>query len=241
MWSCVDCGERAGRAPDRCRACGRPGRESRAVEIWIPEPTDPPPSGGTPHSRVLPALPILVLIGALAVAAVLGGPRLLGHENKGLPASAGPASPVPSRAVPILESSPAGPVTVHPDVGDSRAGDVAAMFGAYFTGINERDYAAVAAVLDPDGELDPTAPRQLAAFARGTSTSRNTAVVLRDLRTTASGRLRAEVSFRSEQRAGHGPPERLGETCTVWRVVYVLTAENGAYRILRGEGTSRPC
>ncbi|MEU4623055.1 hypothetical protein AB0G04_24165 [Actinoplanes sp. NPDC023801] len=235
--------------PDDCTVCERPRRASRAAEIWkpepaaplwIPEPAEPEPLS---RSRVLPALPIVVLIGALATAAVIGGPRLMGAPRQ--PAAPVTADPVaapsdPSRA-PILEDAAVRLVTVHPAVDDPRAADVAAMFDTYFTGINERDYRAVARVLDPAGELDPGVPGQLKAFAEGTSTSRDSDVVLRRLTSAASGRLRAEVSFLSRQKAGHGPPERPGETCTRWDVVYVLTADGGAYRMLRGDGTNQPC
>lgn len=65
--------------------------------------------------------------------------------------------------------------------------------------------------------------------------------MLRQLAEAASGRLRAEVTFRSEQRAGHGPVERSDETCTRWQVVYLLSAGDGTYRMLHGKGTSAPC
>jgi hypothetical protein len=249
MWICVNCGERNIGMPDECTVCERPRRVSRAAEIWkpepaaplwIPEPAEPEPPS---RSRVLPALPIVVLIGALATAAVIGGPRLMGGQRE--PAAATTADPTPAASytspTPILEDAEVRLVTVNPAVGDPRAADVAAMFEIYFTGINKRDYRAVARVLDPAGELDPGVPGQLKAFAKGTSTSRDSDVVLHGLSPAASGRLRAEVSFRSEQKAGHGPPERPGESCTRWNVVYVLTVDGDAYRMLRGDGTNRPC
>ena len=252
MWSCVNCGERNNGMPDACRTCERPRRESRTAEVWIsgraqpaplwiPEPADPAPPYEPSGNRVLPALPILVLIGALATAAVFGGPRLLGHENGRSPAAPARTSAPVTGGTPILENAATGLVTVHPGVDDPRAGDVAAMFDTYFTGINERDYAAVAGVLDPAGELDPAAPGQLAAFAQGTSTTRDSDIVLWELTETAPGRLRAEVSFRSEQEPGHGPPERRDETCTRWRVVYVLSGDGDTYRMVRGDGISEPC
>ncbi|MDI6098077.1 hypothetical protein QLQ12_05605 [Actinoplanes sp. NEAU-A12] len=216
---------------------------ARPAPLWIPEPADPVHAEEPSRSRVLPALPILVLIGALATAAVFGGPRLLGYENEKRPAAVATVSPAaaPGSATPILENDRIGLVTVRPGLDDPRAADVAAMFDTYFTGINERDYDAVAGVLDPAGDLDPSAPRELQAFAQGTSTTRDSDIVLRDLAETTAGRLRAEVSFRSEQRTGHGPPQRLDETCTLWQVVYVLSAGDGTYRMLRGKGVSKPC
>ncbi|GAA4964061.1 hypothetical protein [Actinoplanes utahensis] len=251
MWICVNCGERNSGVPDDCRACERPSRESRAVEIWlpepvwIPEPAEPVPAGDESRSRIMPALPIVVLIGALAVAAVFGGPRLFGARTE--PVAAPVTAPGATSAGPVLENVPIlegdgiGLVTVDPAVRDPRAKDVAAMLDIYFTGINERDYRAVAGVLDPAGELDPGVPGQLAAFAQGTSTTRDSEIVLHRLTTAASGRLRAEVNFRSRQKAGHGPPERPDETCTRWRVVYILSTSGGDYRMVRGDGTNEPC
>lgn len=251
MWICVNCGERNNGVPDDCRACERPRRESRAAEIWlpepvwIPEPADPVPARDASRSRVLPALPIVVLIGALAVAAVVGGPRLFGATDGPVPrpAAVATATAAPTTGVPILESDGPGLVTVDASVDHPRAKDVADMLDVYFTGINERDYRAVAGVLDPAGELDPGAPGQLDAFAQGTSTTRDSDIVLRRLSDGTAGRLRAEVTFLSRQRAGHGPPGRLGETCTRWRVVYVVSVpgDGGPYRMLRGDGVNAPC
>ncbi|WP_433794072.1 hypothetical protein [Actinoplanes sp. CA-252034] len=210
MWTCVNCGERYSGVPAGCPVC-------------------------PPHSRILPALPIVVLVGALALAAVVGGPRLIGADR--------PRGEQTTRrnAAPILENVPASLVTVHPRVTDPRAAAVVVMLDTYFRGINQRDYDAVATVLDPAGDLDPGVPGQLAAFAEGTSTSRDSDIVLTGLADAARGRLRAEVSFRSEQRAGHGPPERLRETCTLWEVAYLLTVHGDGYRMLRGDGVNQPC
>ncbi|MBO3738440.1 hypothetical protein [Actinoplanes flavus] len=245
MWVCIDCGERNSGTPDECAVCHRPRPPRAAIweppepaPLWIPEPADPGPPAPPARSRLLPALPIVVLIAALVTAAVVGGPRLLGTDHQ----PSAPGRPVASAApVPVLENDRAGLVTVAAAVTDPRAGDVADMLDTYFTGINERDYRAVAGVLDPAGEIDPADARQMAAFAEGTSTTRDSDVVLVRLAEAASGRLRAEVTFRSEQKDGHGPPERLDETCTRWRAVYVLSTTGNTYRLLRGDATSEPC
>lgn len=213
--------------------------------LWIPEPADPPPPDEPIRSPILPALPIVVLIAALITAAVFGGPRLLGTDQvegtrPAAIATMAPAIPEPEPEVPILESD--GPlVAVDPAVADPRAERVTAMFETFFTGINERDYQAVSGVLDPDGELDPGAPGQMAAFARGTSTTRDSDVVLRDLTPVTARRVRAVVTFRSSQRAGHGPPGRLAETCTEWRVRYLLTSGTDGYRIRQADAGTEPC
>ncbi|HWS37010.1 MAG TPA: hypothetical protein VN408_30240 [Actinoplanes sp.] len=257
MWNCVNCGERNTR-PDECASCGRPRRSLLPWEappraqiwepeppkpLWIPEQADPQPPEEPIRSRVLPALPIVVLVAALITAVVLGGPRLLGDEPQATtrPAAVATLDPAPAEPLPILEEHETRLVTVDPAVTDPRAGAVADMFETFFTGINERDYQAVSGVLDPDGELDPGAPGQMAAFARGTATTRDSDVVLRDLTAVTARRLHALVTFRSSQRAGHGPPGRLDETCTEWRVRYLLTSGSGGYRIRQADAGTEPC
>lgn len=259
MWNCVNCGERNTR-PGDCASCGRPRRSLLPWEappraqiwepeppkpLWIPQQADPPPPEEEPiRSRVLPVLPIVVLVAALVIAVVLGGPRLLGDEPQATtrPAATATIAPVPTEHRPILEEHEIRLVTVDPAVTDPRAGAVADMFETFFTGINDRDYQAVSGVLDPAGELDPGIPGQMAAFARGTSTTRDTDVVLRDLTSVTARRVRAVVTFRSSQRAGHGPPGRLDETCTRWRVGYLLTSgRDTGYRIREADATTEPC
>lgn len=213
MWICVVCGERTNGGTEACQACSSPPA----------------------RSRILPALPLAVLVGTLALAAVIGGPRLFGSGKPRTEKATMRSTP------PILENTPASLVTVHRNADDPRAAAVAVMLDTYFSGINERDYRAVATILDPAGDLDPGVPGQLKAFADGTATSRDSDVVLHGLNATASGRLRAQVSFRSEQQAGHGPPGRPGETCTRWEVTYLLSPHGDGYRMLRGDGTNRPC
>ncbi|MEU4691042.1 hypothetical protein [Actinoplanes sp. NPDC023714] len=246
-----------------------------AGATWIPEPADPPPDPDEPaiRRRLLPAVPIVVLIAALAAAAILGGPRLFDSastEPRNRPAGQrlGDAPPPNREQIPIIPDSErpleratteppgseepggeepgteppgrTGLVTVDPEVTHDRADAVAAMLETYFTGINAKDYAGVAEVLDPDGELDPDDPEQMARFSDGTATARDSDVVLHDLTDLGAGRLGADVSFRSRQEAGDGPEDRPDETCTDWRVSYTITIKP-KYRILRAEGTSNPC
>ncbi|WP_430789779.1 hypothetical protein [Actinoplanes sp. G11-F43] len=265
MWNCVNCGERNS-LPEECASCGRPRQSLLPWEappraqiwepdppapLWIPQPAERRPAEEPMRSRILPALPIVVLIGALATAVVLGGPRLFGTDR---PARTSPAAvataPAPTQSpVPILENTEEDTeedaefrlVRIDPEVTDPRAEKVAALFETFFTGINERDYRAVASVLDPSGELNPGEAGQMAAFAEGTSTTRDFDVVLRDVAPAASGRLRAEVTFRSSQDAGHGPPERPDETCTRWRVLYLISTDRGRYRMVQADASTEPC
>ncbi|WP_433829052.1 hypothetical protein ACQP2E_07020 [Actinoplanes sp. CA-015351] len=148
------------------------------------------------------------------------------------------APPPPAREEKVIE--PKRLVTVADDVAHERAPEVAAMLETYFTGINAKDYAKVAEVLDPAGELDPDDPEQMARFTDGTATAKDSDVVLRELTDLGPGRLGADVTFTSEQDPGDGPDDRLDETCTDWRVSYTITKKD-AYRIFNGEGTSSPC
>lgn len=149
--------------------------------------------------------------------------------------------PPPTREESVIE--PKKLVTVADDVTHERAPEVAAMLETYFTGINTKDYAKVAEVLDPAGELDPDDPDQMARFTDGTATAKDSDIVLRELSDLGPGRLGADVTFKSEQDAGDGPDDRLDETCTDWRVSYTLTerATKDGYRIFNGEGTSNAC
>lgn len=222
MWICVNCG-RTGAESSSSGTCGICGPDGT--------PGDPPRSRRGPG--LVPALPIAVLIVALAVAGVLAGPRLLqsAEEEPTVP----PPTPRTESAT-IQERL----VAVDPAVSDPRAPQIAAMFETYFTGINEKDYAAVAGVFDPHGTLDPGDPEQLTAFSDGTATTEDSEVLLLGVADLADGRIRADVTFRSAQEPGDGPPGRPGETCTRWRVRYTLTTDDG-YRIFRSRGASKPC
>jgi hypothetical protein len=135
----------------------------------------------------------------------------------------------------------AGIVSLAADATDSRTLEVARMFDTYFSGINDKDYDTVGSVLDPAGPVDPGNAREMAALARGTRSTRDSEVALTALADLGDSRLRAEVTFRSDQDPGDGPKGRTAETCTRWDIDYTLSSAGGTYRILRGEATSQPC
>ena len=263
-----------------------PALKQPADAAWIPEPAEPPPHRDEGRS-LLPAIPIVVLVAALAAAAILGGPRLFDSagarpEPRAIDQRLGNAAP--QSEIPIIPATTGPPplesgttergttedgtpesgttergtredgtpedrtpesgtrtlVTIDPAVTNDHADAVAAMLETYFAGINAKDYAKVAEVLDPDGELDPADPEQMARFSDGTATAEDSGVVLRDLTVLANGHLRTDVTFRSRQEPGDGPDNRPAETCTRWRVKYTVTTKP-KYRILRAQGSSNPC
>jgi hypothetical protein len=128
----------------------------------------------------------------------------------------------PTTGSPAADPTGSGLVAIAPAVTDRRAPQVAAMLDTYFSGINTRDYAAAATALDPAGSIDPTDRSQLAAFARGTRSTRDSDVKLTGLTDAASGRLRAAVTFRSEQDPGDGPKRNRDETCSRWSITYTI-------------------
>jgi hypothetical protein len=233
--------------PPRDEGPSWPPRGPGPEAAWIPEAADP--GGPEPQRRrLLPAIPIAVLVAALAAAGVLGGPRLFQSAGDTAPSAPAAAVAQPQPQIPIIPASKAPPlesgtaklVAVGQGVTHERTERVAAMLETYFTGINAKDYAQVAGVLDPAGELNPDDPEQMARFSEGTATAKDSDVVLRELTDLGPGRLGADVTFRSEQEPGDGPEDRPGETCTDWRVSYTITTRD-SYRILQAEGVSDPC
>jgi hypothetical protein len=212
---------------------------------------------------------MLILLGVLLVVLVAGAigiPRLLRSPDE--PSSAGspattaapaepqPGEPQPTGSEPIGTTAPeptgegstdepppaptaVGIVRIGAGLTDDRAAEVATMFDTYFAGINAKDYDQVGSVLDPAGSIDPTDAGAMAELADGTRTTRDTGIALNRLLDLGGDRVRAEVTFRSTQKAGDGPRGRTGETCTRWDIAYTLSTP--PYRILRSTASSRPC
>jgi hypothetical protein len=152
--------------------------------------------------------------------------------------SSGPTETVTPDPTTVATAS--GIVAIAPAVTDPRAPAVAQMFNVYFSGINDKNYTSVGTVLDPNGSVDPTSPKQMKALSDGTKTTVDSNVTLTSLHDAASGLLTAEVTFRSTQDPGDGPRERPAETCTRWDVTYTVSAGD-AYRIRKSKAHSAPC
>ncbi|MGX6603601.1 hypothetical protein ACWKSP_15875 [Micromonosporaceae bacterium Da 78-11] len=155
-----------------------------------------------------------------------------------------PTDPVPSDLFnegSTDEPAPPGSglVQIDPGLTDDRATGIGLMLDTYFSGINAKDYAKVATVLDPAGSIDPGNADEMTDLARGTRSTRDSDISLNRLLDLGGDQVRAEVTFRSAQKAGDGPRGRTGETCTRWDIAYTLSID--PYRIVRSKASSQPC
>jgi hypothetical protein len=211
------------------------------------------PVHAAPRRNLGPLLLVTLLIAGLAIASALTVPRLFGTDDAGDVATS-PGVPTTDltyepdpQPEPTYEPAPepqptaAGIVGIGPAVADDRAGEVAAMFDTYFSGINDKDYDRVATVLDPAGSIDPADADEMAALERGTRTTVESDIRLLSLSDLDEGRLLADVAFRSTQDPGSGPKGRTSETCTRWQIAYEVSTSSGAYRLVKGKASSAPC
>ncbi|MDR7278132.1 zinc finger Ran-binding domain-containing protein [Catenuloplanes atrovinosus] len=169
--------------------------------------------------------------GSEAGAASLAAPEATVRED----APGVPDAGVPDEGLTWVEPSPvteagtayqppptrAGLVSIAPEAAaDHRAAEIAALFDTYFTGINAHDPTVATRVFAPGGVVDPGDATQVAAFNADTATTQDSDVWL----LAVDGDV-ATVSFTSSQAPGYGPPERPAETCTDWRLDFLLTAD----------------
>jgi hypothetical protein len=150
----------------------------------------------------------------------------------------GAGSPTPTSAPSV------GLVDVSAVATDARAADIAAMFDAYFSAINARDFTRALQVYDPAGSIDPADPKQRKSFADGVRTTKDSAVALLSITGDAqAAQILARVRFTSHQQPGYGPKARRNETCTRWDVTYQLTSPaEHQYRVFgAASAANQPC
>jgi hypothetical protein len=214
-----------------CTTCGRPRTEAApfcaGCGARFADAAGPPPSAG----RGRAALGIALV--AVAVLAVGGGAfalvsALTAHKSAGRPAAqAGgtvPASPA-AGAAPASPASPGATVVVAPAVtGNPAAPGVRALLERYFTAINDHDYAAYSALLDPRmREQNPAS-----TFASGYATTRDSAETLTAISAAGGGELAATVSFTSHQ----SPADSINNSsCTAWTITLYLRPQGSSYLI----------
>jgi hypothetical protein len=106
---------------------------------------------------------------------------------------------------------------------DPDATAVATTLGAYFGGIDARNYRQAwdtySAALQAATPLQP--------LAKALSTSQDSLIVVQSIQHDGNGNVDADVSFQSHQAGQYGPNP--GETCTQWSLDYHLVpAANAA-------------
>jgi hypothetical protein len=148
-----------------------------------------------------------------------------------------PAPPAVSSPAPSVVSSPPSPSPLPTQVTiqgvtigigavntDPDATGVEATLGAYFGGIDARDY--MQAWDTYTSALQAAFPFQ--TFSSAERTSRDTQIVVQSIQHGSSGDLVVRVGFRSHQAGQYGPDGDLGQTCTNWLLDYYLVASPGA-------------
>lgn len=222
-----------------------------------------PPAGRRGVSaKALIGLGALLAVVALVLAAVL---LTAGHDSSNKPiaassdvvsvpppattAAASPAgssgtfqtSPTPSD--PVSAARPAVPSTEsHINLtrvaGSAHVTEVAKLLDTYFAGINAHDVDRAVSVFAANGTVNPNDPRQVAAFGRGVSTSRDDNIVVLSISPASFGGesgLAVRTSFRSRQAASFGPEN---QTCTNWFLTEKLVAVGSEYQLLGSQDVS---
>lgn len=116
--------------------------------------------------------------------------------------------------------------------GFDRVDEVAQLLDTYFTGINSHDVDRAVSVFAATGAINPNDPRQVAAFGRGISTSRDDEIVIRSIAPAefdGEPGLAVRTTFRSRQAASLGPDN---QTCTNWSLTEKLVSVDSGYQLL---------
>jgi hypothetical protein len=198
----------------------------------------PGPGPGRPVAGALVvALGVLLLaVGAVGSWAVIEG-KIKPPTTSSTPApGAATSTGLPTRAGPSGPSGPAGPgpvsptgliaVAVAPALADRpETPEVVRLLTAYFTAIDERDFAALRRTLVPR----PNLPQSDAEFRRRYKSTQDSDVRLLGLGSTADGGLIASVSFTSTQAPADSPDG--AAPCLRWSIGYPVIRLVGALRI----------
>jgi hypothetical protein len=232
------------------------------AQLWVP-PMEPPPFSAPydRRSRTRRRAVTATLAVALVGGGVVAGTQLTSRAHTADPPStvtqattsfttgdADPTNPAsPTFTATTSEPSPTTPATVGlVDItevaGSPDATAVATTLDTYFSGVNDKDFTRATSVFDPAGILNPGSPAQVEKLAHDDQTSTLSDVAVHSIDADTAGRVKAVATFQSTQSAGFGPRSRPSETCTRWAVTYTMTGSaSSGYRILRGDGSNRPC
>ena len=202
----------------------------------------PAPAPGRPVAGALVvALGVLLLaVGAVGSWAVIEGkikPPATGSAPSRVGASSapngsgGPSSApttVPTTAPTAVPTGDAGPivVAVAPALADRpETAEVVRLLTAYFTAIDERDFAALRRTLVPR----PNLPQTDAEFHRRYKSTQDSDVRLLGLGSAADGGLVASVSYTSTQAPADSPDG--AAPCLRWSIGYPMVRLDGVLRI----------
>jgi hypothetical protein len=110
--------------------------------------------------------------------------------------------------------------------------EVAELLDTYFTGINTHDVDRAVSVFAANGAVNPNDPRQVAAFAKGVSTSTDDNIVVLSISPAdfkGESGIAVRTTFRSRQAAALGPDN---QTCTNWSLTEKLVPAGSGYQLL---------
>jgi hypothetical protein len=246
---CAGCGARFADAADTAKPADADLTRLEGVHSG-PVPPSPgafgPPSPGVfePPSPRRGRAAIGIALVIVAVFAVGGGTfalvsALTAHKSAGQPAArSGSTVPVSSSAASATPASPSSPrgtvspvapagatVVVAPAAaGNPATPGVQALLKRYFAAINDHDYAAYSALLDPRmRQQNPPS-----TFASGYATTRDSAETLTAISDAGGGELAAMVSFTSHQ----SPADSIdNSSCTAWTITLYLRPQGSGYLI----------
>jgi hypothetical protein len=164
-----------------------------------------------------------------------GGPASTPTVHQSTPAAS--VSPTQSAtSAPTTSSSPTTSPTASPTVSPTPSGvaagsgvtgnaaepGVVAFLNSYFTAINNHDYAAYNALLDPQLQANDSQ----STFDSGYATTRDSAETLTSIADTGGGGEAATVSFTSHQSVADSATN---STCTSWTITLYLEPNGNGY------------